>query len=340
MKIDFQISPNTIKLKEPFTISRGTYSERRAIIVSLSANDKTGFGEAVEHEYYGVAVEDMLLKAAAIRSLIENYDFNNPSDFWGFLNPHLTGYAFLQNAIDCAAHDLYGKLLEKPCYEIWGFDKPIAIKSSFTLGIDSIDNLLKKIKSSAFDIYKIKLGTPNDMAIMKALCTQSAAAFRVDVNTGWSVEETIENAKILAKLGVEFIEQPLGAKDWKGMEEVHKKSVLPIIADEACVTEEDVKRCANYFDGINIKLMKCGGITPALRMIRKAKELNLKVMCGCMMETSIGISAIAQLTPKLDFVDMDSALLIANDIAKGAEVQDEGSIVLPKENGLGIVLNN
>jgi L-alanine-DL-glutamate epimerase-like enolase superfamily enzyme len=156
----------------------------------------------------------------------------------------------------------------------------------------------------------------------------------VDANCGWTADETIHNALILKDLGVEFIEQPLKPDDWEGMKKVYSQSVLPIIADEACLREEDVSRCANYFHGVNIKLVKCGGLTPGLRMIQEAKSLGLKVMMGCMTETSIGISAIANAAPLLDYVDMDGALLLANDPAYGVTF-DDGKVFFPKENGLG-----
>jgi len=185
-----------------------------------------------------------------------------------------------------------------------------------------------------FPIYKIKLGTKEDIDIVKALRSKSDALFRIDANGAWSAEETIANAKILKLLGVEFIEQPLAREDWEGMKKVYQHSVLPIIADESCQTPTDIKRCHNYFDGVNIKLMKCGGITPALGMIKEAKALGMKVMLGCMTESSIGISAIAHLVPLLDYVDMDGALLLKDDPAKGAWIE-AGRLFFAEGNGLG-----
>jgi L-Ala-D/L-Glu epimerase len=163
------------------------------------------------------------------------------------------------------------------------------------------------------------------------------AIFRIDANTAWTADQTIAFAPELKQLGVEFLEQPLKRDDWDGMKRVFRECALPVIADESCLVEEDVDRCAGFFHGINIKLTKAGGLTPAQRMISRARELGLKVMVGCMNESSIGISAIAQLLPLLDYVDMDGAVLIAKDIASGVHLK-EGRAVFPDENGLGVRL--
>ncbi|MEL6918122.1 MAG: enolase C-terminal domain-like protein, partial [Bacteroidota bacterium] len=164
------------------------------------------------------------------------------------------------------------------------------------------------------------------------------AIFRVDANCAWSPEETILNATALKDLGVEFLEQPLNADNWRGMELVMHHTVLPIIADESCITEKDVEKCASHFSGINIKLTKCGGLTPALRMIKKGKELGLKIMVGCMTESTVGISAIGQLLPQLDYVDMDGAMLLKEDIADGVRLVAQGKVQFPKIPGSGITL--
>lgn len=326
----------THQLKEPFTISRGSYSERKALIVELSLDGKSGFGEAVEHSYYGIERDDLIAKAESLRSTIESYRFDTPEKFWDFLSPHFSGPGFLQCAIDNAAHDLYGKLLGKACHEIWNLDTSVLPKSSYTLVINSIDKMVEKLQSTSYDIYKVKLGTPHDMEIMRALRANTNAVLRVDANCAWTAGQTIVYAKEMKNLGVEFIEQALKADDWEGAEQVFEETVLPVLADEACVREEDVERCAHHFHGINIKLMKCGGLTPARRMATKAKALGLKVMCGCMMESSVGMSAIAQFLPMLDYVDMDSALFLSNDPAKGVKVLEDGSVWLPELPGLGI----
>ena len=175
------------------------------------------------------------------------------------------------------------------------------------------------------------------MEIVRELRQHTASTFRVDANCGWTAEQTIRNSHELKDLGVEFIEQPLAADQWDAMTEVRDHSALPVIADESCVVETDVERCATHFHGINIKLVKCGGLTPARRMIDKARKLGLKVMVGCMTESSVGISAIAQLLPLLDYVDMDGALLLSDDIATGVTIE-KGQCIFPDRNGNGVVL--
>ena len=175
------------------------------------------------------------------------------------------------------------------------------------------------------------------MAIVSELRKHTNSVFRVDANAAWTVDQAIENAKALKELNVEFLEQPLKANDWEGMEKLYKESVLPLIADESCIEESDVEKCAGYFHGINIKLTKCGGLTPGKRMILKGRSLGLKVMVGCMTESTVGISAIAQLLPLLDYVDMDGGLLIKNDIADGVKVYDE-KVHFPERNGTGVEL--
>ncbi len=167
------------------------------------------------------------------------------------------------------------------------------------------------------------------MKIVRELRRHTAAVFRVDANCSWTVEQTIGNSRELKALGVEFIEQPLPAGDWEGMKRVFAESALPVMADESCLVEEDVPRCLGFFHGVNIKLVKCGGMTPARRMIAAARRLGLKVMMGCMTESTVGISAIAQFLPLLDYVDMDGAVLIARDVASGVRLE-KGRAVFPQ----------
>ena len=194
------------------------------------------------------------------------------------------------------------------------------------------------MKETPWPIYKIKLGTDDDVAIVKELRNHTDAIFRIDANCAWTAKETILNAPLLRGLGVEFLEQPLKADDWQGMEKVMHRSVLPVIADESSILESDVEKCALHFSGINIKLTKCGGLTPARRMIEKGKKLGLKVMVGCMTESTVGISAIAQLLPQLDYVDMDGAMLLKGDIADGVKITANGNVAFPSLGGSGITL--
>lgn len=335
--MDLDLRKYVLKLKHTFTISRESHNTQDTLIACLSMNGHTGFGESTSNPYYRVTFESMKAEIEAVRNEIESFDFQDPESFHDFLvSKGLSNFSIC--ALDLAAHDLYGKLQEKPLYKIWGTDNSDYPVTNFTIGLDSIKKMIEKMEEQPWPIYKIKLGTQDDLEIIKELRKHTDAKFRVDANCAWEASQAIEYCKELKELGVEFIEQPLHAQDWSGMEKLRNEAVLPLIADESCIVEGDVEKCAGYFDGINIKLTKCGGLTPALRMIKQAKQLGLKVMVGCMTESTVGISAIAQLLPQLDYVDMDGALLLKSDIAEGVEILENGEVIFPKENGSGVKL--
>lgn len=279
----------------------------------------------------------MAKEIGAHKVAVESHLFLNPTVFYSFIKKlGLSNFSLC--ALDLAAWDLYGKILQKPLYQIWKTKLDYYPTTNYTIGIDSIDKMLAKMEEKPWPIYKIKLGTKEDVAIVKALREKTSAVFRVDANCAWGVQETIDNGVALKKLGVEFIEQPMAAAEWEGMKRVYEKSVLPLMADESCLVPEDVSKCVGHFHGINIKLTKCGGLSPALKMIQEAKNLGLKTMVGCMTESSVGISAIAQLLPQLDFVDMDGAMLLKNDIAKGVVINSQANVIFPSLGGSGIEL--
>lgn len=327
----------TLQLAHTFTISRESRDEQDTLIVCLSLDGKTGYGEATSNPYYKITIEGMMAEIEAVRDQIEGYDFGTPENFYGFLES-LDLHKFTLCALDLAANDLFGKLKGKPLYELWGTSAKKYPKTNYTIGIDTVEKMVAKLQEKPWPLYKIKLGTPDDVAIVRELRKHTDSVFRIDANCAWSPEETIKNAPQLKELGVEFLEQPLKADNWDGMSLVKEQSVLPVIADESCIIESDVEQCGPYFHGINIKLTKCGGLTPARRMIKKGRELGLQLMVGCMTESTVGISAIAQLLPQLDYVDMDGAMLLKGDIAKGVEILDNGEVIFPKLPGSGIEL--
>lgn len=338
------LHPFDLRTRHPFTISRSTTTVRPTLIVELEQDGVCGFGEATEYTFYDASRDKTQATLERIRPQIEATSLDDPVEFWEMMCPLLYGdqargvptpATFPQCALDIAAHDLWGKLQNKPVWELWGLSLDNIPPTNYTIGIDSIEMMVKKLQEfPGFDVYKIKLGTSQDIQIVRSLREHTEAVFRIDANCDWSAEEAIRNATALQELGVEFIEQPLAANDWEGMNRVHQESVLPCIADESCQVESDVDRCAGYFHGINIKLEKCGGLTPARRMIAHARQLDLKVMVGCFTESSVGISAIAQLLPLLDYVDMDGALLLAEDIASGVTI-DHGLVKFPQTPGCG-----
>lgn len=327
----------SLALKHPFTISRETRTIQPSLIVELQSEGYSGFGEATSNTYYNITVASMKANLEKITPFIESITTETPEEFWKKAKHFLQNDMFALCALDTAYNDLYARKQGKKLYELWGYSANNNPMTDYTIGIDSIEKMVMKIKEMPWPIYKIKLGTKEDIAIITELRQHTTAIFRIDANCGWTVSETINNAVELKKLGVEFLEQPLKADNWQGHKELFENCVLPIIADESCILEEDIAKCHNHFQGVNIKLAKCGGLTPARRMLAQAKQLGMKTMVGCMTESTVGISAIAHLLPELDYVDMDGGLLIAKDIAKGITIED-GVIRYSALNGIGVTL--
>lgn len=326
-----------LQLAHPFGISRETRTVQPTLVVELQEDGLSGYGEASASKYYGVAREEMIRRLEGLREVIETTPIDPPEAYWARLHAHLQDAPFVLCALDEAVNDLYGKKLGKPLHRIWGYDPEHLPLSSYTIGIDTLDVMVGKLKEKPWPVYKIKLGTDRDLEIIQTLRRHTDATFRIDANCAWTADQTIGLSHHLKELGVEFIEQPLPAEDWEGMRKVYEYSALPVLADESCRTEGDVARCHGFFHGINIKLMKCGGLTPARRMINKARALGMQLMVGCMVESTVGISAIAQLLPRLDYVDMDGALLLREDIATGVQLID-GRAILPEGGGTGVNL--
>jgi L-alanine-DL-glutamate epimerase-like enolase superfamily enzyme len=327
--------PYNLKFRHPFTISKGTKTHQPTLIVELEHLGSKGYGEAPAISYYNIPVEKMIEDLERKKTFIEKFAFTEPERYWHYLHHLLPQNSFLVCALDIAAWDMYGKLKKKKLYELWNGDISKNPITDYTIGIDSIDKMVAKLKEKPWPIYKIKVGTADDIAIVKALRENTDSVLRVDANAAWDVETALKLIPQLKELGVEFIEQPLAKDNWDGMAMLFKESSLPLIADEACVFENDVDKCKDHFHGINIKLTKCSGITPALRMIKRARELNLKVMIGCMNESTVGSAAIAHLLPFIDFVDMDGPLLLQEDVATGIQY-DHGKIMYSDAAGLGI----
>jgi len=337
MKLILRSKPYKLLLKHPFTISRSTRTFQDSVVVSISDGVITGYGEAIPYPYYHITHEKIKQSIQQSQSLIENANGIHPDDLWQQLELNLKDDYFTLCAINCAYWDYYARSQNRTTKSYFISGTSQAPLSDYTIGIDSIEVMKQKIVEMPWPIYKIKLGTEHDVEIVKELRKITNAVFRIDANCAWTVDETLQNALKLKQLDVEFIEQPLHANDWEGMKRLKAESVLPLIADESCQRFEDVQKCAERFHGINIKLMKCGGLTPALKMIQKARELNLKVMAGCMAESTVGISSLVQIASLLDYIDADGGMLLKNDTAKGVKFEF-GKIVYPNGNGSGITL--
>lgn len=335
-----QLHYNKIELpfQYPFTISGNrTKTHQPSLMVALQIGNYVGIGEAPAIAYYDITVEKMIEDIEAKRRMIEKFAFTEPERYWHYLHHLLPNNPFLVSALDMAAWDLFGKLKGKLLYQLWNTDFTNTPTTDYTIGIDTVERMIEKIKAHPNPIYKIKVGFDGDIEVIRELRKHTDSIFRVDANAGWQLDEAMEKIKVLADLDVELIEQPLAKDNWDGMKILYNNSPIPLIADESCVFENDVEKCVGYFNGINIKLTKCSGITPAIRMIEKAKLLGLKVMMGSMNECSIGAAANANFLPQLDYVDMDGPLLLAEDIAKGL-VFDNGKVSILGKAGLGITL--
>lgn len=329
-----------LPLAHEFKISRESISTQPSLIVELEHHGLSGFGEVTENTYYGHTFASMTASLDRVAGRIDEYLDRPPVHLWPELHAAIDGDTFALSALDMAAHDLRGKRLGIPTWQDWGLEWDNVPDSSYTIGIDTIETMVAKLhEMPGWSIYKIKLGTPRDIDIVTELRRHTDAVFRVDANCGWGADETVANSKALADLGVEFIEQPLpmnASPDEKLR--VFRDSILPIIADEDCQVPEDVDRCHGLYHGVNVKICKCGGLTPALTMLRHARELGLRTMVGCMIESSVGISGAAQLLPLLDYADLDGAVLLRDDPATGATI-DKGTVKLSNRPGCGGELN-
>lgn len=326
-----------LPFKHPFTISKGTKTHQPTLIVELEFFGFKGYGEAPAISYYNIPIEKMVEDIERKKTFIEKFAFNDPERYWHYLHHLFPANPFLVCALDMAGWDIYGKMQRAQLHKLWKLDTVAAPPTDYTIGIDTIENMVAKMKETPWPIYKIKVGTDNDIETVTELRKHTDAVFRVDANEGWTVEQALQKIPVLKALGVELIEQPLAKDNWDGMKILYKESALPLFADESCVKESDVEKCHEHFHGINIKLTKCSGITPAKRMISRARALDMTIMLGCMNETSVGTAAIAQLAPLVDHVDMDGQLLLAENIGTGVSF-DNGKLIYPDLTGLGVLI--
>lgn len=326
-----------MKLKYPFSISRHTYYSQPNIVLELQHDGLSGYGEATINPYYHITLDNLKKSFDSMNKRLKAYTFISPDVLFEDFSDFLSINSFALGALNNASWDLYGKLNNCSVSKLFDLDKSQMPQTSYTLGIDNKKGLLKKIEELPWPIYKVKLGTADDLEIVKFIRKHTRSALRIDANCAWNFEQTISISKELKVLCVEFIEQPLPAQH-PNQNMCYEKSALPLIADESCCTETDVDQCKDRFNGINIKLLKCGGLSPALRMIKNARDLGLKIMVGCMTESSIGISAATQLLPFVDYADLDGPLLLADDLATGLTYEN-GNLSLSGKNGFGIVFN-
>lgn len=319
-----------LRLRHTFTIARGSQEVVRTVISEIEHEGLVGLGEASPSSYYGETADSVRFALSTLDEEIARTRLESYRELLERATEKLEENRAALCALDIALHDLVSRRTGRPLHRMLNLDPARVPLSSFTIGIDTPDRMVEKVREARdYPILKVKVGTPEDIEIIRLLRKETDALFRVDANCGWTAAETIEKSGELESLGVEFIEQPLPPAEDDAMEEVYRKSRLPVIADESCVVPSDVTGLAGRFHGINIKLVKCGGILPALDMVPAARALGMKVMFGCMIESSVGITAAASIGALADYLDLDGNVLISNDPFRGVR-NDRGRLILPE----------
>ena len=339
MKLTHEII--TVHTKHPFVIARGGSSDWRMVWVRLTDGDGVeGWGEAAPSRFYGETADTVVAALDRMASVLGGADAWSLEAIEAELARTLRFNAAARTAISAALHDLAGKRLGVPVWRLWGLDPTAAPRSSYTIGIAGDEETLRARVAEAADypILKVKLGSDRDAEIIRTVRLAAPdKILRVDANAAWTAKHALRMIELLLDYDVEFVEQPLPPRDLEGMRFVRERSPLPVIADESCLVAADIPTLAGVVDGINIKLSKCGGLREALRMIATARAHGLLVMAGCMVETSLGITAAAHFSPLLDYADLDGAALLADDPVTGATIVG-GRIEIPVGPGLGVTL--
>lgn len=336
LRVSHEVIP--LKTRYPFVIARGGYAAHENVVVSIIDTDGVeGFGEAAPNRYYGESVATVAAALEQFAPVLGSADSWSLEAIDASLNRVLRGNNAAKAAISAALHDIAGKRLGLPIHRLWGLDPRDAPQSSFTIGIADNEGLRQRVADAApYPILKVKLGTDRDMEIVRVVRDAAPGKrLRVDANAAWKPAHAVRMSDFLFDHDVELLEQPVAQHDIEGLRFVRARSRLPIIADESCLVSSDVPRLAAAVDGINLKLAKCGSLREAVRIVHTARSFNMTVMAGCMIESSLGISAIAQLAPLLDHADMDGAALLSEDPFIGASIQG-GQIRLSERPGLGV----
>ena len=336
MKISHEVIQ--LKTRHPFVIARGGYAAHENVVVRIVDKDGVeGFGEAAPNRFYGESVATVASALDLFAPVLGSADSWSLEAIDASINRALRGNNSAKSAISAALHDIIGKRLGVPVHRLWGLDPSDAGESSYTIGIADNDGLRQKVADAAeYPILKVKLGTDRDMEIVRVV--RDAAPnkrLRVDANAAWTASHAVSMIDFLADNDVEFVEQPCAQHDIEGLRHVRSRSKLPIFADESCMVSTDVPRLAGAVDGVNLKLAKCGSLREAVRIVHVARSFGMSVMAGCMIESSLGISAVAQLAPLIDHADFDGAALLSNDPYVGATISG-GQIRLTNEPGLGV----
>ncbi len=339
--MNLSFHPLDLQLRHTFQIARETRDIQNNIIIHVQDNDgTTGLGEAAPTRFFGEDVQGVSRIFHESKDLFSAIDPFQIEDITNQLKSKYPKDTAARAAIDLAIHDIVGKKLKIPLYKLFGLNRHETKVTSFTIGIDTLDTMCKKVAEARdFPMLKIKVGFKNDIEILRELRKITRATFRVDANTGWTVDEAIQKLNHMEELGVELVEQPFPVGSLESLRKLRNAVKIPVFADEDVRDSKDIPLLSGLVDGINIKLMKCGGLREALRMIHTARAHNMKIMIGCNIESSVSITAAAHLSPLADYVDLDGNLLVTNDPYTGVTV-DKGKLILPEGNGLGVVQIN
>ncbi len=335
-KLTLETEVLKLRTRHPFIIARGGRSDYESVWVRLKDGEgHEGWGEAAPSSFYGETTEVMLGALQRYGRLLPDdpFDIEETERRW---EESLRRNPATRAALSSALHDLVGKRLGIPLWRLWGLDPARAPRSTFTIGLDTPEKMSAKVKEAAeYPILKIKLGTERDVEILRIIRDATDREIRVDANCGWTLKQTVQMLPVLKEFGVTVLEQPLPPEQLDGLAEIRRRAEIPLVADESCETAADIPPLVGKVDGINIKLATCGSLREAIRMIAIARAHGMIVMVGCMIESSIAITAAAHFTPLVDIVDLDGAALLSNDPFVGASITG-GQVSLPSEPGLGL----
>jgi L-alanine-DL-glutamate epimerase-like enolase superfamily enzyme len=329
----------TLHTTHPFVIARGGFSAYRVVWVRLRDTDGAeGWGEASPSKFYGETADSVMAALAMFAPVLEQADAWSIEAIERELERVLRWNAAARCAISAALHDLAAKRLGVPLWKLWGLDAAAAPRSSFTIGIaPDAETLRARVRdAAAYPILKIKLGSSWDREVLRIVREEAPlATLRVDANAAWTAKQALGMLPALSDVGVDMLEQPLPPHDLEGLRFVRDRSPIPVVADESCLVATDIPKLVGVVDGINIKLAKCGSLREALRMIAVARAHGLRVMCGCMIESTLGIAAAAHFSPLLDDADLDGAALLSDDPFTGPGIPG-GQVTLSDAPGLGV----
>jgi L-alanine-DL-glutamate epimerase-like enolase superfamily enzyme len=339
-RLELRFTPYTLQLKHAFTLSTSSRTTTPVMLTEIEYDGVTGYGEASMPPYLGESHESV----GKFLSLLDLSQFTDPFlliDILQYVDSVMPGNFAAKASVDIAMHDLIGKLVGEPFYRLFGLNPSKAPVTSFTIGLDNPEIIKQKVaEAEPYKLLKVKLGRDNDREMINVIRSQTDKPLCVDVNQGWKDRiHSLEMAGWLKEKGVLFLEQPMPKEMKDDIAWLTERSPLPVIGDEAVQNISDLLENKNVYSGINIKLMKCGGLNAAMKMINIARAFNMKVMVGCMTETSCAVTAAAQLSPLVDWCDLDGNLLITNDPFTGLKIIN-GKVTIPDLPGIGVIKNS